>query len=190
MIETRHLDRVEVAILRALFECDAPVDLRMLHEIADPREKLGLSLSALKAALDLLQRDCLVKRTGGILADSRWQISNRGSAKLIAREAAGVFKKSPADEPIQVTVCNAQEPQPEQARPMSSALICLDEDELDEWWQGLDVECKADAFAGFALRVHTGDSYVAIDRPADRVPVLGTVGEGSAGELQREEAQQ
>ena len=52
-----------------------------------------------------------------------------------------------------VSLCHSQTP--------STATVCLDEDELDDWWHGLDVECKADAFVGFSLRAQgQGESHI------------------------------
>lgn len=56
----------------------------------------------------------------------------------------------------------------------ATALVCVDEDELDEWWDDQDVEIKAEVFMRWAL----GDreSYVHIPETV-RVPIRGTVGE-------------
>jgi hypothetical protein len=59
----------------------------------------------------------------------------------------------------------------------ATAFLCFSEDELDNWWAGLDVECKADAFAGFSLRAQgQEESFVAAE---PRIPVAGTIGEGT-----------
>jgi len=51
-----------------------------------------------------------------------------------------------------------------------TAVCCLDEDELDEWWEDLDVEQKSDAFLRFSLKRST--TYVHAAEPA--IPILGT----------------
>jgi hypothetical protein len=59
--------------------------------------------------------------------------------------------------------------------PSAVAFLCFSEDELDNWWDGLDVEAKADAFAGFSLRAQgQGDSFIHVPEP--RIPVAGTIG--------------
>jgi hypothetical protein len=69
------------------------------------------------------------------------------------------------------SVCNAKEPEVP-----PTALLCVDENELDDWWESLDVEGKADAFAQFALNMHHGfDSHIHVER-TDRAPLAGTVG--------------
>lgn len=81
---------------------------------------------------------------------------------------------------VSVSACHPGEPEAP-----ATALLCVDEDELDEWWESLDVEMKADAFAQFALNMHHGfDSHVHVE-PTDRVPLAGTVGDLSP-ELVRE----
>lgn len=71
---------------------------------------------------------------------------------------------------MQVTICDTQEP-----KLPAVATVCIGEDELDAWWDSLDVDQKADAFAGFALRMYQGESRIAVE-PAS-IPILGTVGE-------------
>lgn len=56
-----------------------------------------------------------------------------------------------------------------------TAVICLDEDELNSWWNSLDVEQKADAFAQFSLTMYQGVSHIYIETHG-AVPVKGTVG--------------
>lgn len=57
----------------------------------------------------------------------------------------------------------------------ATALLCVDEDELDDWWQNLDVEAKADAFVQWSLGNDGRNSHVYIEEP--RIPLAGTVGE-------------
>lgn len=65
------------------------------------------------------------------------------------------------------------------AEPSAVAFLCFSEDELDDWWNGLDVEAKADAFAGFSLRAQgQDDSFVHIDD--SRVRVEGVIGDNRA----------
>jgi hypothetical protein len=59
----------------------------------------------------------------------------------------------------------------------STAVICLDEDELNAWWNSLDVEQKADAFAQFSLTMYQGVSHIYIETRHDVIPVKGVVGD-------------
>lgn len=77
--------------------------------------------------------------------------------------------------PLQVSVCNAKEPGDDDGAP-SSALISVNEEELDEWWDNLDVEAKADAWSQWSLGNHGRNSHVYIEDEKS-VPVYGTVGE-------------
>jgi hypothetical protein len=75
---------------------------------------------------------------------------------------------------VQVAVCNT----PEVPEKPSSALLCVDEDELDDWWDALDVEAKADAFVQWSLGNDGRNSHVYIEsRETKAVPVAGTVSE-------------
>jgi hypothetical protein len=102
----------------------------------------------------------------------KYVITSKGRARWAADEAKDVFA-SPIKpkQPLRVAVCDRKEPP-------ATALICVTEEELDEWWEDLDADCKADAFAGFALRSHGGESHVYVEQSTDlRVPVAGTVGD-------------
>ncbi|HEY1767790.1 MAG TPA: hypothetical protein VGG26_09045 [Terracidiphilus sp.] len=73
--------------------------------------------------------------------------------------------------PPPAAVCNTQEPDLADV-----ATVCLTGAELDKWWNGLDVECKADAFIGLSLRIQ-GQAASHIDCSDTRITVSGTVGE-------------
>jgi hypothetical protein len=102
--------------------------------------------------------------------------------KLDGLHGAPWFEITPADgcgelreEPISVNVCHRPE-----APAVSRATVCIDEDELNEWWEGLDVECKADAFLQFTL----GCGGVVVSAPAP-IFLRGTVGENNAALVER-----
>jgi len=58
-----------------------------------------------------------------------------------------------------------------------TALLCVDEDELDAWWESLDVEQKADCFTQFALTQYTGERcHIYIEQKPAGIPITGTIG--------------
>jgi hypothetical protein len=69
-------------------------------------------------------------------------------------------------------------PKPETSLPItyaeepSTALLCVDEDELNDWWDALDVEAKADAFMQWSLGNDGHNSHVYIK---SSIPVVGTL---------------
>ncbi|MDR3723295.1 MAG: hypothetical protein P4K83_02245 [Terracidiphilus sp.] len=78
--------------------------------------------------------------------------------------------------PILATICNGI--QLENDDP-STALLCIDEDEVNAWWNSLDVEQKIDAFAQFSLSMYQNGSshiYVGMIHSNPTVPVEGSIG--------------
>ncbi len=69
--------------------------------------------------------------------------------------------------------------------PPPVATVCVDEDELDDWWAEQDVEVKADAFMRWAL--NRDRCYVSIPEIV-RVPVLGECGRRDAEIFGRKDA--
>jgi hypothetical protein len=173
--------RPDMAILDALTHCTLPVNITVLHELVCPREQ-WVSLEALGFLLLSLEAEGLLTRMIDANDPPVYHDTCKGRAHLCAFDAQAVFGErvdnkhaaaaAPRPEPIQVSVCNAEE-----RKLPSTALICLDEDELDDWWASLDVECKADAFAQFALHMHEGhDSHVYVEPSHLSVPVTRTLG--------------
>ena len=175
--------RPDLAILDALTHCALSTNITVLHELVCPREQ-WVNLEALGNWLLGLENVGYVGRDPG--ADSAmplYHITCKGRAWLCASDARAIFGErvdnkhaaaaaAPRPEPIQVSACDAEE-----RKLPSTALICLDEDELNDWWTSLDVECKADAFAQFALHMHEGhDSHVYVEPSHLSVPVTGTIG--------------
>ncbi len=133
-----------------------------------------------------------------------WLITEKGRAHLIAAEARDIFNECARHTPVcrdrragdtprieevpirteagadlheQLKATHARLDELGIADAPATALLCIDEDELDDWWESLDVEMKADAFAQFALHMHDGaESHVYVER-TDCVPFGGTVGE-------------
>ena len=58
-----------------------------------------------------------------------------------------------------------------------SALCCIDEDDLDNWWDEQDVEVKADAFLRITLNQTTSFIYCGNRFSEPRIPVVGSIGE-------------
>ena len=175
--------KIQAAILEALGQCATAVSVTALAEIADPREVLGMSVEDVDQGVRTLFVMGLVKcEIDRCSSANLWSITTKGRAHLIAGEVEsvasdcrGAARPEPGQPRIHATVCDAVEP-----KEPATALICLAEDELDAWWADLDVECKADAFAQFALHMHSGEhSYVHVEESRS-VPVLGTVGETAA----------
>jgi hypothetical protein len=88
----------------------------------------------------------------------------KGSHAHIDRQAAA---------PVSVSLCNAQEP-----RVPDFATVCMNEDELDDWWSSLDVQQKASAFVEFSLETaparKSAESHTHIHT---HIHVAGTVGD-------------
>lgn len=76
---------------------------------------------------------------------------------------------------VHVSGCHANRASADEPDLSSVALACIAENDLDDWWQELDVELKADVFLthtlGSGLRIH--DCAAIHERL--RVPVAGTV---------------
>jgi len=169
---------VDLALLDALQQCIAPVGLEALTEIAWPRDNAH-SVPLVRQWLTALESAGYVTRYIGVEgAPFTWAITDKGRAHWAACEARQVFREcaehtpvrpAPKPDSFRITACDAADP-----HIPSTALLCVDEDELDEWWDNLDVGCKADAFAGFALRMHSGESHVYVEAG---VPIIGTAGE-------------
>lgn len=144
----------------------------MLHARLTCIDTQNVSGGDVDRALTGLLRKRLVGIT--VTGPEEWCITAWGHEVLLVRK----YQLAP-ETPIEATACNAAEP--------SVAFLCFSETELDEWWNGLDVECKADAFAGFSIRAQgQGTSFVAVDdaftlrRIGTGIPVEGTIGNAAA----------
>ena len=157
-------------VLDALAACRGPVIMDTLLDLSDPRGERHLTAESLAVLLAtaVANGHCASQFDG---RHRFYSITEKGRAWLIGNEVRQVVSECARHTPIRATCCNPPEPEP----PMT-ALICLSEDELDDWWESLEVEQKADAFANFALHAHSGESYVAVE-PSPSIPATGTVGE-------------
>lgn len=165
-IDPKTLDAIEIRILTALDAFQNPVTVVAIAKVGCIPESYDL----LNEILHKLWVRGLLLRYG----DSLWSISSAGTEllHLIAAEA----KRDSAEK----TPTAPAAPVNEETDP-PTALLCVDEDELDAWWQSLDVEQKADAFVRFTLTMYQDDSHIYID---DAVPVLGTVGDNPGNNAQ------
>lgn len=177
MTDYPQANRPDLAILDVLSKCIDPITL------TDIQKRVGadtdwVSLGALGTATEQLVSDGLATRScerAGIM--SVYGITCKGRARLIVADTNSIFHNHLKDEPISVSMCNAPEV-PEDPEP-AVALLCVHEDELDDWWNALDVEAKGDAFAQWSLGNDGRNSHVYIEPrpPQASVPVVGTAGE-------------
>lgn len=147
--------QIDFRVLQALSQLGTPVvvtALRLPETIGEIEQTLRILW-----VRGLVDRD---KRTESTL----WSLTEKGSEWICAAKNAS---------PVQATVCHRPEP-----TVPATALLCVTEDELDDWWDTLDVEQKADAFAGFALTMYDPEhSHTYIESPNLSIPLVGDVGE-------------
>jgi DNA-binding MarR family transcriptional regulator len=164
------VNRPDLAILDALDRCVDPITLKAIDSHVCPHER-WTSFDDLSKNVRALVADGMITSSfhpggGGVPV---YAITMKGRNYLSAAERL---------DPIGVTVCNRREPEVPDA---AIATICIDEDELNNWWDGLEVEAKADAFTRYALDTEGRDSRVYIEPcAAVSVPVVGTVGDTAA----------
>lgn len=139
---------LEARILRVLATLPAPA---RATDLLNCSELESATIVDVNQALDALHGLGLVDRFAD---EMEWLINSAGRAAL-------------------ETSADCEVPPPEIA-PAAHAFLCFSENELDDWWAGLEVEQKADAFAGFSLRAQGQDeSFVHV--PETRVPVRGFI---------------
>jgi hypothetical protein len=172
---------IDIRILRVLAAQDTPSNSFIIYgQIPDAKT------AAIEKALNNLYAAELIELATPRAA-TLWMISPCGIKKLAEIDAANgapgrmrsvsdsvqrvaeSHRAATGNDPLHVTVCNSREPE----LPMR-ALLCIDEDELDDWWEALDVEQKADAFARFALHMYDDDCHVYVE---PTIPVAGTIGD-------------
>ncbi len=189
MMDYQRMFRGDLAILDALLRFATPISEENLHTLLCPGGE-WLSMDGLRELMHALVDAGYVHAAfNSANTGTLFSINVKGHAHLVAEEAKCALRvqgeAAKPEEPVRVTCCKHGEPA---ESPM--ALICLSEDDLDEWWQSLDVEMKAAAFSGFALRMHTGfDSHIHVEPGVVRVPVLGTCAEHDAELFGKKEAE-
>jgi hypothetical protein len=152
MTTQTQLAQIEAQILKYLekFECPSG--------ISSIAKSTGLTEGGCMTGLLRLQGLQFVERHFG----EGWTLTEAG------RIVAHMSGEAEAPGELRASVCAHGEPP-------AVATMCLNEDELDEWWEDLDVECKAEAFLGFYLG---SSSHVSFERET-RIPLAGTVAAGS-----------
>jgi hypothetical protein len=177
MTEYQKASRPDLAILDALWRCKEPITLGVLYKHVCPHDK-WISLEAVGDRLkELISGDLVTvsqhPRGGGAPV---YAITCKGRVLLVSHKTDAVLNENVAPAPARATCCNAAEP-PEEHEP-AVALLCVDEDELNDWWDALDVEAKADAFAQWSLGNDGRNSHIYIEPcAAISIPVLGSAGE-------------
>lgn len=160
-------------VLEALSKCKAPVSIETLLDVADPRHTRGLTTDTLAELMAIMVANGHAQTTH----DGRhyfYSLTEHGCAHLIALEVQGTMRDVRSHVPIRAAICNRREPEP-----VATALISIAEDELDDWWETLDAEMKADVFADFCLGQYVKPSRIR-DEVAHGVPLAGTLGERDA----------
>jgi hypothetical protein len=181
--------RSDLILLDALSHCENPASVEALIEIADPRGAAKLVRSEVIRELSSMVGDGYVGYFKGEGLPKEWIITPKGRAHLVACEAQEIFDECARHTPIRATLddqlrgshakldregvpparvscCHPQEP-----KPAAVATVCLNEDELDDWWSCLDVEAKAAAFCEYSLAEITR-SY-----KKEGIPLAGVVGD-------------
>lgn len=183
MTEYQKTNRPDLAILDALWRCKDPISLAALWAHVNPHE-VWISKEALESRVKKMVLDRFVALS---YPDSKspatYSISHSGRAHLVAEDALLVFGSrvphvKAASEPISVSICDVADPpsDPDDHQP-AVALLRVDEDELNDWWDALDVEAKADAFVQWSLGNYGRNSHIYIEpREAAQIPVAGAIG--------------
>lgn len=180
MMDYQSMFRGDLAILDALLRFAKPITEENLRILICP-DGDWLSEGTLRELLHAMVDAGYVHAVfNSTCTASLFSLATKGRAHLIAEEVKASLRVqsdfSKPEEQIRITCCDHGAPVEG-----ATALICLSEDELDDWWEALDVELKADAFSGFALRMRSGiDSRIHIEPPVVGVPILGTCGERDA----------
>jgi hypothetical protein len=159
-------NRPDLAVLHALSQSPDRLFLRDL-EIQVRANEEWISASSISDILN----ECVF--LGYVIwtpdGGAKYAITSKGRAHLCAADARAIFGERVPAEPIKEAVQSAIE-----MRAPATALICVNEDELDDWWEPLSVEQKAECFAGFALHELSGShAYV----KGESVLVAGLVGD-------------
>lgn len=162
MTDPKNLLVCQKLALEALSLCAAPCTIDQLVEIADPGGNMPLDWMDLRDALDLLAHLGFVTYFHQTGMPETWQISDSGR-QLWGLSIAG----QNATEYRAPAVIEERDPE--------IATVCIDEEELDDWWKTLDCDQKADAFTQFSLRMYSAASRIYIEPAGTSIPVNGTI---------------
>lgn len=181
MTDYQKSGRVDLAILDVLARRDYPLALNAIHKKLCA-EQSWVSIESLAShAKKLVLDGCVAMNSSELGNVPLYFITAKGRAHSIAEDSRLIMgerlgEAAAATEPLQVSVCNHTEP-PDLDEP-AQALLCVDEDELNDWWNALDVEAKADAFVQWSLGNDGRNSHIYIERNETvSVPVTGKVGD-------------
>ena len=150
MTDYQKANRPDLAILDALSRSVQALSITKIYGLACPNEKWIIGTIPL---IDGLIRDGFVTASQPNDPGVRvYAITCKGRAHLVAEDTRLILGQTLLGNTPRVTVCNAPEvpTAPVETDP-ASALLCVGEDELDLWWNALDVEAKADAFVQWSL---------------------------------------
>lgn len=175
MTTFQQAERVDLAILDALARCNDPINFVALREHLCAH-KPWVSDGTIACILRTL-RDRRLVVVSYLPAAPNMPLYNatESGRSYLAASMDEIECAAAAERPTEVSVCNAAEP--EESDP-ARAILCVDEDELDGWWNALDVEAKADAFVQWSLGNDGRNSHVYIEpNDAVRVPVRGVAGD-------------
>jgi hypothetical protein len=170
MTKFQKANRVDLAILDALNACVDPITLKAIesHVCAHAR---WVSFDNLARNVKALTVDGMITYSfhpsgGGV---PLYAITCKGRAYIAASDTLAPVPDEPAADSARD---NSGPEVPEAAQ----ALLCVDEDELNDWWDALDVDAKADAFMQWSLGNDGRNSHVYIEPTAKgRIPVREVV---------------
>ena len=178
---------LSMKILRMLRRKRLPERPSALLDAATIRAR-GCLVAPLEQIEDELERmvdDGWVEKSECLLhgdpAPAKWELS-RATIRLMEEEEAeareqfnNILAAEPEEgAPLSVTVCHRAEPED---RKPAVAMLCINEDELDGWWDALDVEAKADAFSQWSLANDGSNCHLYLGPSRGGIPLVGAIGE-------------
>lgn len=145
---------IEKRVMRTLHRRTRPLTAQVIGCLG----KLTEPFADIDRALEYLRLHDFVARRGIDGDVPKWSLTRLGEQVIDEK-----CKRHPVegDDLSYLTNCDDQ-----MVCPPAAVTVCIDEDELDEWWEGLDVELKADAFLAWTL-----------GRGRAAIPVEGAIGE-------------
>jgi hypothetical protein len=198
-MSARDTQRLDLILLDGLSRCKEPASTDAVIQISDPRDFAKIESNDAVYVLTLMVAAGYAEQTGKNSNALRWVITEKGRAHLIASETRSVIEEVARHTPIRTESVRAgsvtDKPRIEEATEMdlnarlrashdeldrngvprlpAVATVCLNEDELDDWWTSLDTTSRAVAFTEYSLR-NAGPTTSGVEI---RVPVIGTAGE-------------
>lgn len=143
---------------------DSPNEGATIAHLARMLETADTVAHAELVELEIGQLVTRVERLHG----SAWLLTSAGLTAASRNRSARRHPQEKREErgPVRVTMCHHTD------APVSShATVCIDEADLDDWWDELDVELKSAAFLNYSFGAARSEVDV-----TERVPVTGTIG--------------